>query len=75
MGDAEKIRDDRIKSYYQESARDLAERIVLLEDMHQEVMGIVGEWCVEANDVGGVDATDLAFRLDAAGYRLPDDED
>jgi len=64
-------RDQRIETYYQESARALAERIVLLEDMHQEVMSIVNEWCIEANDVGGVDATDLAFRLDAAGYRLP----
>lgn len=68
-------RDQRIEAYYQESARYLAERVVLLEDMHQEVMSIVSDWCTEANEVGGVDATDLAFRLDSAGYRLPGDGD
>ena len=67
-------RDHRIETYYHQSAWDLAERIVLLEDMHQEVMRIVSDWCTEANEVGGVDATDLAFRLDSAGYRLPDEE-
>lgn len=36
-----------------------------------KVLAIVEEWCCEANDVGGVDATDLAFRLGRAGYSFP----
>jgi hypothetical protein len=36
------------------------------------VLRIVSAWCVEANDIGGVDAGDLAFRLDQAGHPLPD---
>lgn len=40
----------------------------------REVLGIVTDWCVEANDCGGVDATDLAFRLEQAGHPLPDEE-
>lgn len=39
-----------------------------------EVLGIMAGWCVEANNQGGVDATDLAFRLEQAGYPLPDEE-
>lgn len=35
---------------------------------------IVNDWCIEANEVGGVDAGDLVFRLEQAGYPLPDDE-
>ena len=37
-----------------------------------EVMRIVTAWCIEFNDVGGVDAGDLAWRLEEAGYPLPD---
>lgn len=36
------------------------------------VLGIVSAWCVEANECGGVDATDLAWRLKQAGHQLPD---
>jgi hypothetical protein len=35
---------------------------------------IVSDWCIEANECGGVDAGDLAFRLTSAGYQLPDDD-
>jgi hypothetical protein len=36
---------------------------------------IVSDWCTEYNDCGGIDAGDLAWRLQQAGYRLPDGED
>lgn len=36
------------------------------------ILKIVEEWCVEYNDVGGIDATDLAFRLGRAGYSFPE---
>lgn len=39
------------------------------------ILRIVSDWCIEANDVGGVDAGDLAFRLLEAGFPLPDDEE
>ncbi|MCQ6250879.1 hypothetical protein [Streptomyces malaysiensis] len=39
-----------------------------------EVLRIVSAWCTEANDVGGVDAGDLAWRLEQAGHQLPDEE-
>ncbi|MFJ1995282.1 hypothetical protein [Streptomyces asiaticus] len=45
------------------------------EAERDEVLRIVSDWCTEANDVGGVDATDLAFRLERAGHPLPDEED
>lgn len=38
------------------------------------LMRIVNEWVVEANDIGGVDAGDLAWRLERAGYPLPNNE-
>ncbi|MEU0808759.1 hypothetical protein [Streptomyces sp. NPDC005970] len=38
------------------------------------VLGIVSAWCIEANEVGGVDAGDLAWRLEQAGHQLPDEE-
>jgi hypothetical protein len=37
------------------------------------VLQIVSDWCVEANNVGGVDAGDLAWRLEEAGYPLPEE--
>ncbi|NUH35295.1 hypothetical protein HUF15_00675 [Streptomyces samsunensis] len=40
-----------------------------------EVLRIVSAWCTEANEVGGVDATDLAFRLTRAGHQLPDEDE
>lgn len=39
------------------------------------VMRIVTAWCVEYNDFGGVDAEDLAWRLEEAGHPLPDPEE
>lgn len=42
------------------------------EAARDEVLRIVSAWCVEANDVGGVDAGDLAWRLEQAGFRLPE---
>lgn len=67
-------RDDRIESYYQESARFLAECVVDLEDEKRKILTIVSNWCVEANEVGGVDAGDLAFRLEQAGFPLPGED-
>ncbi|MGW1071531.1 hypothetical protein [Streptomyces sp. NPDC002537] len=37
-----------------------------------QVLRIVAAWCVTANDSGGVDAGDLAWNLERAGYPLPD---
>lgn len=65
-------KDERIEAYYQlacwegVSKYGLAGRVI-------RILDIVNNWCIEANDVGGVDATDLAFRLLEAGYALPDD--
>lgn len=39
-----------------------------------EVLRLVSAWCVEANENGGVDAGDLAWRLEQAGHPLPDEE-
>lgn len=36
------------------------------------VLRIVSDWCAEANSTGGLDAGDLAWRLEQAGYPLPD---
>jgi hypothetical protein len=38
----------------------------------KDVLRIVEAWCIEANNVGGVDAGDLAWRLEQAGYPFPD---
>lgn len=39
-----------------------------------DVLRLVSAWCVEANETGGVDAGDLAWRLQQAGHPLPDEE-
>ncbi len=39
-----------------------------------DALRIVSEWCVEANEVGGVDAGDLAWRLQEAGHVLPGED-
>jgi hypothetical protein len=44
----------------------------LAEARLEQALRIVSEYCVESNDVGGIDATDLAFRFEQAGYKLPD---
>ncbi|MEV5592199.1 hypothetical protein [Streptomyces sp. NPDC052496] len=41
------------------------------EAARDEVLRIVSAWCVKANEVGGVDAGDLAWRLEQAGHCLP----
>jgi uncharacterized protein YigA (DUF484 family) len=38
-----------------------------------KIMEIVCDYVVESNDVGGIDANDLASRLEAAGFDLPDE--
>jgi hypothetical protein len=40
-----------------------------------KVIQVVNDWCVEYNNEGGIDAGDLAWRLEAAGYALPPDDD
>lgn len=45
------------------------------EQQRGEVLRVVSAWCVEANEVGGVDAGDLAWRLEEAGHPLPDTEE
>ncbi|MFD8866050.1 hypothetical protein ACFV1F_17025 [Streptomyces sp. NPDC059590] len=40
-----------------------------------KVLGIVADWCVEANNHGGMDAGDLAWRLEQAGHQLPDKDE
>lgn len=37
----------------------------------EKVLRIVGGWVVEAHDLGGVDAGDLTWRLEEAGFPLP----
>ena len=41
---------------------------------YDRVIQIVSDWCIEANNVGGVDAGDLAWRLEDAGYPLPPED-
>jgi hypothetical protein len=41
------------------------------EEATADVLRIVSAWCVEANDLSGVDAGDLAFLLEQAGHPLP----
>jgi hypothetical protein len=39
------------------------------------VMKIVSDWCIEYNNSGGIDAGDLAWRLEEAGHLFADDDD
>lgn len=39
----------------------------------EKALKIVWDWVTEANDVGGVDAGDLAWRLREAGFEPPED--
>lgn len=39
------------------------------------VLHIVAAWCTQANDIGGVDAGDLAWHLEQAGFELPDESE
>ncbi|MFD4855089.1 hypothetical protein [Streptomyces atratus] len=40
-----------------------------------KVLGIVTEYVIESNDIGGLDANDLTGRLEQAGFPLPNDEE
>lgn len=44
------------------------------EKQRDDVLRIVSDWCIEANENGGVDAGDLAWRLEQAGHPLPEDD-
>jgi len=44
------------------------------EAARDDVLRIVSAWCIEANENGGVDAGDLAWRLEQAGHPLPEDD-
>lgn len=44
----------------------------LAEAKLEKALRLVSEYCVESNDVGGIDATDLAFRFERADLKLPD---
>ncbi|MEU2077128.1 hypothetical protein [Streptomyces sp. NPDC013489] len=48
---------------------------VKAEQQRDEMLRIVTDYVVESNDIGGLDCNDLADRLRAAGYPLPDGED
>lgn len=39
------------------------------------VLRIVADWVTEANDFGGIDADDLAWRLEEAGHKLPEGDE
>ncbi|MEU0783478.1 hypothetical protein ABZ341_18130 [Streptomyces sp. NPDC006173] len=43
------------------------------ERARDAVLRIVSDWCVESNENGGIDAGDLAWRLEEAGHPLPAD--
>ncbi|MFH8752975.1 hypothetical protein ACH4GK_17730 [Streptomyces rimosus] len=45
------------------------------EAARDEILRIVAAWCIEANDIGGIDAGDLAQRLEEAGHPLPESDD
>ncbi|MFF9894930.1 hypothetical protein [Streptomyces longispororuber] len=44
------------------------------EEQRDAVLRIVSDWVIESNDCGGIDAGDLTWRLQQAGYELPDEE-
>ncbi|MGW3196267.1 hypothetical protein ACWDBD_17110 [Streptomyces sp. NPDC001118] len=44
------------------------------EKQRDEVLRIVSDWVIESNDTGGIDAGDLTWRLEQAGYQLPADD-
>lgn len=44
----------------------------LAEARLEQALRIASEYCVESNEMGGIDATDLAFRFERAGLKLPD---
>lgn len=46
-----------------------------LAEVRVSVLRIVSDWCIEANEVGGVDADDLAWRLEQAGLPMPDEDE
>lgn len=39
------------------------------------VLRVVSDWVTEANNNGGIDADDLAWRLEQARYKLPEEDE
>ena len=50
-------------------------RFLTQEQAAAEIMKIVKETVVEANDIGGVDLNDLVTRLAEAGYEFSEEEE
>lgn len=50
-------------------------RMKQAETERDRILRIVSDWCIEANNIGGIDAGDLAWWLEEAGYPLPDGDD
>lgn len=44
------------------------------EAARDDVLRIVSGWCIESNNHGGIDAGDLAWRLEQAGHHLPEED-
>ncbi|MHB9857664.1 hypothetical protein [Streptomyces sp. YIM S03343] len=45
------------------------------EKQRDDILRIVSGWVCESNDTGGIDAGDLTWRLEQAGYQLPEPEE
>lgn len=43
------------------------------EEQRDTLLKIIWEYCTEANEVGGIDAGDLAWRTTQAGFAAPED--
>ena len=77
---ADTITDDALDALYENASRgwrrgdDWKQKATEARTALAAVLGIVSAWCVESNDVGGIDAGDLAWRLEQAGHPLPDED-
>lgn len=49
-------------------------RCLPIDQAAADVLRIVSDTVIEANDCGGIDLNDLVTRLEQAGYQLPDDD-
>lgn len=45
------------------------------EAERDKLLEIINEFCIEYNNSGGIDAGDLAYRTESAGFEFPPDED
>jgi len=76
---ASDITDDALDALYANASKGWRrgdrwkERALTAETALSDVLRIVSEWVIEANDYGGVDADDLTFRLEQAGHKLPEE--